>query len=157
MFAKMLLFIFFYGMRFGHLYAVQTSERSDWANLNCNVHATPPQLKRHPSHLQASNSFLLTREMLFISNVRFICKIWCMTMTGLFKILLYEIICSSRRAKYHWQAVVGHWVSLRLWSVVGWLIVYQLGILSLSCSQHSQTICLSRWDYNACIGVRTTE
>ena len=69
---------FSYGMRFGHLYAVQTSERSDWANLNCNVHATPPQLKRHPSHLRASNSFLLTREMLFISNVRFICKIWSM-------------------------------------------------------------------------------
>ena len=69
---------FSYGMRFGYLYAVQTSERSDWANLNCNVHATPPQLKRHPSHLRASNSFLLTREMLFISNVRFICKIWSM-------------------------------------------------------------------------------
>ena len=28
-------------------------------------------------------------------------------------------------------------------SVVGWLIVYQFGILSLSCSQYSQTICLS--------------
>ena len=42
-------------------------------------------------------------------------------------------------------------------SVVGWLIVYQFGILSLSCSQYSQTICLSWWDDNACLGVRTTE
>ena len=39
------------------------------------------------------------------------------------------------------QAAVGHWVSLYVCSVVGWLIAYQLGILSLSCSQYSQTIC----------------
>ena len=44
-----------------------------------------------------------------------------------------------------------------VWSVVGWLIVYQLSILSLSCSQYSQTICLSGWDDNACLGVRNTE
>ena len=43
-----------------------------------------------------------------------------------------------------------------VWSVAGWLIVYQFGILSLSCSQYSQTICLSRWDDNACLGVRNT-
>ena len=48
-------------------------------------------------------------------------------------------------------------VSLCVWSVVGWLIVYQFGTLSLSCSQHSQTICLSGWDDNACLGVRSTE
>ena len=41
-------------------------------------------------------------------------------------------------------------------SVVEWLIVYQLGILSLSCSQYSQTICWPRWDDNACLGVRNT-
>ena len=41
-------------------------------------------------------------------------------------------------------------------SVVGWLIVYQLGILSLSCSQYSQTICWRGWDDNACLGVRNT-
>ena len=35
-------------------------------------------------------------------------------------------------------------------------IVYQFGILSLSCSQYSQTICLSRWDDNTCLGVRNT-
>ena len=29
-----------------------------------------------------------------------------------------------RSAKWHWWAAVGHWVSLCLWSVVGWLIVY---------------------------------
>ena len=45
-------------------------------------------------------------------------------------------------------------VSLCVWSVVGWLIVYQLGILSLSCSQYSQTICWCGWDDNACVGVR---
>jgi hypothetical protein len=32
--------------------------------------------------------------------------------------------------------------------------VYQLGILSLSCSQYSQTICWRGWDDNACLGVR---
>ena len=37
----------------------------------------------------------------------------------------------------HRRAAVGHWVSLCVCSVVGWLIVYQLGILSLSCSQYS--------------------
>ena len=34
--------------------------------------------------------------------------------------------------------------------------MYQFGILSLSCSQYSQTICLSGWDDNACLGVRNT-
>ena len=43
-----------------------------------------------------------------------------------------------------------------VWSVVGWLIVYQLSILSLSCSQYSQTICWRGWDDNACLGVRNT-
>ena len=45
-----------------------------------------------------------------------------------------------------------------VWSVAGWLIVYQLSILSLSCSQysHCQTICLRGWDDNACLGVRNT-
>ena len=33
------------------------------------------------------------------------------------------------------QAASGHWVSLCVCSVVGWLLAYQLGILSLSCSQ----------------------
>ena len=41
-------------------------------------------------------------------------------------------------------------------SVVGWLIVYQLGILSLSCSQYSHTICWSGWDDNTCLGVKNT-
>ena len=41
-------------------------------------------------------------------------------------------------------------------SVVGWLIVYRLGILSLSCSQYSQTICLRGSDDNACLGVGNT-
>ena len=49
------------------------------------------------------------------------------------------------------------WVSLCVFSAVGWLIVYQLGILSLSCSQYSQTICWHGWDDNACLGVRSTE
>ena len=61
---------------------------------------------------------------------------------------------TSRSAKCHRRAAVGHWVSLCVWSVVGWLIVYQLGILSLSCSQYSQTICWRGWDDNACLGVR---
>ena len=34
---------------------------------------------------------------------------------------------TSRSAKWHRQAAVGHWVSLCVWSVVGWLIVYQDG------------------------------
>ena len=34
--------------------------------------------------------------------------------------------------------------------------MYQLGILSLSCSQYSQTICWRGWDDNACLGVRNT-
>jgi hypothetical protein len=34
-------------------------------------------------------------------------------------------------------------------SFVGWLIVYQLGILSLSCSQYSHTICWHVWDDSA--------
>ena len=58
------------------------------------------------------------------------------------------------------QSAIGEqqWVtvSLWVWSVVGWLIVYQLGILSLSCSQYSQTICWRGWDYNACLGVRNS-
>ena len=56
----------------------------------------------------------------------------------------------------HRRAAVGHWVSLCVCSVVGWLIVYQLGILFLSCSQYSQTICWCGWDDNACLGVRNT-
>ena len=48
---------------------------------------------------------------------------------------------TSRNTKCHRGAAVGHWVFLCVCSVVGWLIVYQLGILSLSCSQYSQTIC----------------
>ena len=48
------------------------------------------------------------------------------------------------------------WVSLCVVSVLGWLIVYQLGIQSLSCSQYSQTICWRRWDDNACLGARNT-
>ena len=63
---------------------------------------------------------------------------------------------TSRSAKCHRRAAVGHWVSLCVCSVVGWLIVYQLGILSLSCSQYSQTICWRGWDDNACLGVRNT-
>ena len=63
---------------------------------------------------------------------------------------------TSRSAKCHRRAAVGHWVSLCMWSVVGWLIVYQLGILSLSCSQYSQTICWHGWDDNTCLGVRNT-
>ena len=39
-------------------------------------------------------------------------------------------------------------------SVVGWLIVYRLGILSLSCSLYSQTICWCGWDDSACLRVR---
>ena len=35
---------------------------------------------------------------------------------------------TSRSAKCHRQAAVGHWVSLCVCSVVGWMIVYQLGI-----------------------------
>ena len=41
-------------------------------------------------------------------------------------------------------------------SEAGWLKVYQLGILSLSCSQYSQTICWRGWDDNACLGARNT-
>ena len=69
------------------------------------------------------------------------------------QLCLWNASCS---AKYHRQAAVGHWVSLCVWSVVGSLIVYQLGILSLSCSQYSQTICWQGWDHNACLGVRNT-
>ncbi len=48
-------------------------------------------------------------------------------------------------AKCHRRAAVGQWVSLCVWSVVGWLIeiVYQLGILSLSCSQYSCLLYIS--------------
>ena len=38
---------------------------------------------------------------------------------------------TSRSAKCHRQVAVGHWFSFCVCSVVGWLIVYQLGILSL--------------------------
>ena len=51
---------------------------------------------------------------------------------------------------------MGHWVSLCVCIVVGWLIVYQLDILSLSFSQYIQTICWCGWDDNACLGVRNT-
>ena len=34
---------------------------------------------------------------------------------------------TSRIAKWHQRAAVGHWVSLCVWSVVEWLIVYQDG------------------------------
>ena len=68
----------------------------------------------------------------------------------------------SRSEKCLWGAAVGHWVSLCVRSDVGWLILYQLGILcsmyyyiSLSCSQYSQTICWRGWDDNACL-VRNT-
>ena len=44
----------------------------------------------------------------------------------------------SRSTKCYQRVAVDHWISMR---VVGWLIVHQLGILSLSCSQYSQTIC----------------
>ena len=63
---------------------------------------------------------------------------------------------TSRSAKWHQRAAVGHWVSLCVCSVVVWSIVYQLGILSLSCSQYSQTICWRGWDGNTCLGVRNT-
>ena len=63
---------------------------------------------------------------------------------------------TSRNAKCHRQTAVGHWVSLCVCSVVEWLLVYQLGILSLSCSQYSQTISWRGWDDNACLGVRNT-
>jgi hypothetical protein len=39
---------------------------------------------------------------------------------------------------------------------VAWLIVHQLGILSLSCSQYSQSICWCGWDDSTCLGVRNT-
>ena len=38
----------------------------------------------------------------------------------------------QHKVPLHWWAAVGHWISLCVCSVVGWLIVYQLGILSLS-------------------------
>ena len=47
---------------------------------------------------------------------------------------------TSRSAKWHWQAV-GHWVLLCMWSVVGWLIVYQDGNYLQPTGQYSQTIC----------------
>ena len=46
-------------------------------------------------------------------------------------------LCAER---CHWQAAVGHWVSLCVWSVVGWLIVYQDGDY-LYPGQYNQTIC----------------
>ena len=49
---------------------------------------------------------------------------------------------TSHRAKWHRWAAVGHWVSLCVWSVVGWLIVYQDGDY-LYTGQYSQTICRS--------------
>ena len=60
---------------------------------------------------------------------------------------------TSRSANRHQPSAVGHWVSL---CIVGCLIVYHLGILSLSCSQYSQTICWNGWDDNACLGARNT-
>ena len=47
----------------------------------------------------------------------------------------------SHSAKRHRQATVDHWVSLCVWNVVGWLIVYQ------DPGQYSKTICWSqiRW------------
>ena len=47
---------------------------------------------------------------------------------------------TSRSTKWHRRAAVGHWVSLCVWSVVGWLIVYQDGNY-LYPGQYSQTIC----------------
>ena len=63
---------------------------------------------------------------------------------------------TSQSANCHQPAAVGHWVSLCVCIVVEWLIVYQLSILSLSCSQYSQTICWRGWDDNACLGIGNT-
>ena len=54
---------------------------------------------------------------------------------------------TSHSAKWHPQAAVGHWVSLCLWSVVGWLIVYQDDNY-LYPGQYSQTICRLLWGGN---------
>ena len=50
---------------------------------------------------------------------------------------------TSHSAKWHRQAV-GHWVSLCMWSVVGWLIVYQDGNYLQPTGQYSQTNCRSQ-------------
>ena len=68
---------------------------------------------------------------------------------------------TSISAKCHRQAAVGYWVLLCVCSVVGinnfgWLIVYQSGILSLSCIQYSQTLCWHGWDDNIYLGVGNT-
>ena len=63
---------------------------------------------------------------------------------------------TSCRAKCLLQAAAGHWVSLCVYSVLGWLTMYQVGLLYLSCSQYSRTICWRGWDGNACLGVRNT-
>ena len=80
--------------------------------------------------------------------------IWGEIETGQYPWLLISMECSENLLgflNYHTRAIITH-----SWSVVAWLIVYQLGILSLSCSQYSQTICLSGWDDNPCLGVRNT-
>jgi hypothetical protein len=52
---------------------------------------------------------------------------------------------TSRSAKRHRRAAVGHWFSLCVkCSVVGWLIVYQDGDYLQLIGQYSQTICRSQ-------------
>ena len=63
---------------------------------------------------------------------------------------------TSRSAKCHRRVSVGHQILLSVRSVVGWLIVYQLGILS----QYSLYRLLTRVRWcphdDACLGVRNT-
>ena len=42
------------------------------------------------------------------------------------------LLDTFRSANWHRRAAVGHWVSLCVCSVVGWLVVYQLGICTIS-------------------------
>ena len=53
---------------------------------------------------------------------------------------LTKLWVTSRSTKCHPQAATGQWVSLWVCSVIGWLIVYQLGILDLYPIQSDQLL-----------------
>ena len=70
-------------------------------------------------------------------------------------LLSYEVLCFLHYRCFFFRTLKKTSCVCAVY-IVGCLIVYQLCILSLSCSRYSQTICWCGWDDNACLGVRNT-
>jgi hypothetical protein len=111
------------------------------------------KLSKNQSNFTLCTLVVDIREQQAYNGNKFFIKyyVWKMEAFNLYLHLMKSLIANCK-----WQAAVGHWVSLCVCSALGWLIVYQLGILSLSCSQYSQTICWRGSDDNTCPGVRNT-